>query len=59
MPSGRNDDTYMRMLNAEERAARGRYLLVHPEDEQRLAPNTSGYAEIQDWIDAGEPGREA
>ncbi|HEX9520406.1 MAG TPA: hypothetical protein VF940_30015 [Streptosporangiaceae bacterium] len=53
-----NPDVVTRHLTAEEREARQRYLAVHPEDELRLAPNTSGYAEIQDWLDAGEPARE-
>jgi hypothetical protein len=55
MPSGRNDDTYNRLLNAEEREARARYLAVHPEDELRLPPNLAGFGEIQSWLDAGEP----
>jgi hypothetical protein len=44
-----------RPLNAEERAARQRYLLAHPGDDLRLAPTTAGFAEIADWVAAGEP----
>jgi hypothetical protein len=51
----RTPDAVTRHLDAGEREARNRYLLVHPDDELRLMPTTAGYAEIQDWADAGEP----
>jgi hypothetical protein len=57
MPSGRNDETYMRMLTAEEAENRRAYLAAHPGvDELSVAPNVSGYAPVADWAAAGSPG---
>jgi hypothetical protein len=46
----------LRLLNAEERAARQAYIDAHPGvDELELAPTTAGYAPVADWLASQAP----
>ena len=57
MPLNPDGETYNRLLDATERANLQRYLAAHPDvSDGDVMPTLAGYAPVQDWLDAGEPG---